>query len=260
MSERKLGYAIESENMEVLYSEGKHTETMLKLAGEQYPSQNQYADPAPVCPIKDQDGVGACQGFALSSIFAVCYYLKTSQLLNFSAMGLYILSQKEDGLIGRDVGSTLSGGMRAAAKGICLDEAWPFRDTYDPRIPPVDRPYKLTGSRPTNDPELIDAAIDAGLVVQTGMTWNSELEQEVVTSYTGRGARGGHSTYLFGRKENGNIWHHNSWGLWNQDGRSSWTKQAMRQIVTFRSNTFIIYSPELVYPAPPIIIPEGTQI
>ena len=254
MSERVLGYAIEQENMEVLYEQGKNTELMLKLMSEQYPAQDPYADPLPITPVKDQDGVGACQGFSLSSVLAICYYLKTGQTINLSAMGLYILSQKEDGLLGRDVGSTLSGGMRAAAKGICIDEQWPFRDRYDPTIPNVDFAYKFTGSKPTNDPELIDAAIDAGLPVQTGMIWNNELEKEVVTSYSGRG-RGGHATYLFGRRKNGNIIHHNSWGMWNQDGKSEWTRQAMKQIVTFRQNTFVVYSPELTYPAPPIITP-----
>jgi len=254
MSERKLGYAIDNENMEVLWEQGVNTELMLELAADQYPVQDPYADPSPITPVKDQDGVGACQGFALSSIFGVCYFLATGQVANFSALGLYILSQKEDGLLGRDVGSTLSGGMRAAAKGICLDEDWPFSDRYDSRIPAVDRPYKLTGSKPTSDPELINAAIDSGnAVVQTGLSWNSELEQEVVTQYTGRGARGGHSTYLFGRKQNGNVIHHNSWGLWNADGKSEWTPQALKQAVTYRSNTFIIYTPELTFPPPPVI-------
>jgi len=254
--ERALGYAIEEENMEVLYEQGKNTELMLKLFADQYPTQNPYADPLPVTPVKDQDGVGACQGFSLSNVLMICYYLKTGRLINLSAMCCYILSQREDRLIGRDVGSTLSGGMRAAAKGVCEDAEWPFRDRYDPTIPNVNLPFKFTGSKPTNDPELIDAAIDAGLPVQTGMSWNKELEQEIVTSYTGRGASGGHATYLFGRKEgSGNIIHHNSWGRWNQDGKSEWTRQAMKQIVTFRQNTFVIYSPELQYPPPPIVNP-----
>ena len=254
--ERALGYNIENENMEVLYEQGKNPELMLRLMGEQYPPQNPLADPAPVCPIKDQDGVGACQGFSLSSIFGVCYYLATGQIKIFSALGLYLLSQKEDGLFGRDVGSTLSGGMRAAANGICEDQFWPFRDRYDTSIPIVERPFKLTGSKPTNDPQVINAAIDAGLPVQTGVAWNGDMEKEVVTSYNGRTARGGHSRYWFGRLPNGNVRGHGSWGKnFNSDGRNEITPQALNQIVTFRGNTFVIYSPELVYPAPPVVNP-----
>lgn len=253
---RTFGYRIEDEDIDSLMSRGRKAEDVLLMFKYKVPKWNQYAPPDMV-NILDQGQVGSCQGQSLAKMFQICYFLATGRVLNFSAMAGYILAQRHDGLIGRDVGSTLSGGQRAAADGICLEKDWPYTGRYDSRIPNVPRPFKLVASKPTNDPDLISEALDAGLPVQTGMTWNHELDRDLVTNYTGRGAQGGHATTLWQKKSNGNWINHNSWGSgWAGDGRSEWTPQAARQIITYRTNTFVIYSPEMEFPDLEIINPQ----
>lgn len=250
MDGKKLGYAIEKENLDSLYHFGIEPRMLLNAVKEQVPKFNHKADPAAILNVRDQGSIGACQGMSLSKMFQICYFLSTGRIDNFSEMCGYIIAQKYDGLIGRDVGSTLSGGQKAATiHGMCLDTDWPYLKKYSSKIVASKFPFKLASAKPTNDPELIKEAIELGLPVQTGMSWNSELEQEVTTKYTGRGARGGHATTLWLQKENNEYRHLNSWGMWNGDGYSSWTERALEQIVTHRGNTFVIYAPEgMVYP------------
>ena len=87
-----------------------------------------------------------------------------------------------------------------------------------------------------------------GLPVQDGIKWNSEVSRTLVTSYTGRGRGGGHSTTLWGKKGR-NYRRINSWGNWDGDGCNENTPSALRQQVEYPSNTHVIYAPEgMIYP------------
>ena len=259
MSEtRTLGYAIEQEDRESLDRHGEEPLKLLATFKEELSPQNPDADPLGVVNILNQGSIGSCQGQSLAKMFQVCFFLKTGRVFNFSAMCGYVVAQKYDGLINRgDVGSTLSGGQRVATEnGMCLESDWPYPSRYSNQIVASSFPFRLKSAKPTNNPDMILEALAAGLPVQTGMAWNSELEQERVTNYTGRGARGGHATTLWLRKDN-QICHINSWGNWNGDGCSTWTEEALRQIVSYRGNTFVIYAPDgIEYPElPPVETP-----
>lgn len=249
MSFGKLGYAIDNENRASLMNRGLNPMMMLQTFKAEVPAVNIDADPLSVVNVLNQGSIGSCQGQSLAKCFQICFFLKTGRVVNFSAMCGYIIAQRYDRLIGRDVGSTLSGGQRVATEhGMCLEEDWEYPSRYSANIPTANFPFKLRSAQPTNDPSLVLDALKLGLPVQTGMAWNSELERERVTSYTGRGAQGGHATTLWLRKDK-HICHINSWGNWNGDGCSTWTEEALRQIVSYRGNTFVIYAPDgMEYP------------
>lgn len=236
----RLGYAIEKENQASLMANGVEPKLLMQRYKEQFPAFNASADMLDIINVLDQGQVGSCQGQSLCKMFQICFYLATGRIVNFSAMCGYIIAQRFDGLDGRDVGSTLSGGQRVATEhGMCLEADWRYTGRYDSSVPNVAFPFKLASAQPTNDPALIKEALSLGLPVQTGMAWNNELERERVESYTGAGAQGGHATSLWLDK------HLNSWGSgWNGDGLSSWSDRALEQIVTHRGNTFVIYAPD----------------
>lgn len=238
MSERKLGYAIELENKDSLLLNGIKPRTLFKSFQDNFPAWNPKADPSPLVNIVDQGQVGSCQGQSLAKCFQICFYLATGRVLNFSAMCGYIIAQQYDGIRG-DQGSTLSGGQKVATvHGMCLEKFWPYTGQYDRRIKTDRFPFMLKSAQPTNDPDEIREALALGLPVQTGVAWNRQLDQEVVTAYDGRNNQGGHSTLLWQGK---NI---NSWGTaWCQDGMSDWSS-ALDDIVTWPGNTFVIYAPD----------------
>lgn len=253
----KFGYPIERENREALDANGMDPREMVaKVKANGPPTMNVDTDPFLLLDTLNQANQGACQGHSLALIFTICYYLFTGRILYFSRAAAYYLSQKFDGLLGRDVGSTLSGGQKVATEhGLCTEEDWPYPRNYNPRQPGgIKFPFKLVSSKSTNDYDLIVEALNMGLPVQTGLAWGPECEQTVVTRYTGRGAGGGHSTTLWLKKGN-NFRQLNSWGeSWNQDGQNEITPEAMRQMVEYSSrvfgkNVFVIYAPEgMIFP------------
>src|SRR5262245_33966357 len=71
-------------------------------------------DPRPWHRIENQGSMGSCQGHALSSVCEFAYHIATSEVIQFSPLFAYYATQQIDGLLGRDVGSTISGGMECA--------------------------------------------------------------------------------------------------------------------------------------------------
>jgi hypothetical protein len=153
--------------------------------------------------------------------------------------------------LGRDVGSTLSGGQKVAQDhGLCLESDWPYPSRYDRREPKgAEYSFRLSSARPTSDPEVVQEAIELGLPVQTGLIWNSDMEQPHIESYNSRRGAGGHSTTFWqGRQIN-------SWGAdWNDEGTNTYSQKALEQMVTARDSVFVIYAPEQMEapPRPPI--------
>ena len=213
-------------------------ELLLSQFKDNFPAFNAFSNPTDIIDIADQGNVGSCQGQSLAKCFQICYFLATGNIIEFSAMAGYILAQQYDGIRG-DRGSTLSGGQKVATEhGICREKAWPYTGEYDRRVKAKEFPFRLKSAQPTNDPAQIWSALSLGLPIQTGVAWTRELEQEIVTGYTGKSSFGGHSTTLWCGK---NI---NSWGdQWLVDGCNDWSA-ALDKIVTHPGNTFVIYAPD----------------
>lgn len=238
-----LGYAIESERKIALEMHGNEPREMLARMRDEFPSINLNAMPTDVFGILNQMQQGACQGHALAGIFSCCFFLATGRKAAFSRACGYYVAQNYDGIRG-DSGSTLSGGQKVAMQhGMCLEEVWPYPRSYNPAKPAgIEFPYKLAVSKPFTSADEMDEWIDAGLPIQTGIAWNDSCNREVVNNWVSGG--GGHSTWLWLKRPNGNAVNVNSWGQdWNGDGCHEWTWDSIRKMVKHSWSTFIGYAP-----------------
>lgn len=258
-----LGYAIKNEDRDSL-KKGPDAGTVLRSYRKRKKvPRNLVGKPFSVVNCLDQVAQGACQGHALALIFSICYFLEFGQVLDFSRAAAYYLSQEYDGLLGRDVGSTLSAGRKVARAGLCLEADWPYPSGYQPQRPASATPdkfiYKLlaaTEFEKTEDGfQLMMDWIREGLPVQTGIFWNNSTDAEVIKRYMWSQNDGGHSTVLWLFDSYGNVNNNNSWGDdWCQDGTHTWLESALREAFFVESNVFVGYAPDdLDVPNPEVV-------
>lgn len=241
----QLGYAIELERRTALEMHGDEPREMLARMRDEFPAFNTQAMPTDVFDILDQGQQGACQGHALAAIFSICFFLATGRREAFSRACGYYVAQQFDGIRG-DTGSTLSAGQKVAMQhGMCLEKDWPYPRSYNPNSKPngVTFPFKLSVSKPFNSAEEMEEWLQAGLPIQTGISWNNSCNKEIVDNWQAGGG-GGHSTCLWQLRPNGNGVNINSWGsTWNGDGCHEWTWDSIRKMVRHSWSTFIGYAP-----------------
>ena len=243
-----MGYAINSENRDLMTDAGVDPVFMLRRAEENKPKFNVQSNPMVLFDPLNQQSQGACQGHSLAMMFVICYFLMTGRIEKFSRAAGYYLSQRKDGING-DRGSTLSGGMWVATThGMCLEADWPYPDRYNPAEPQgLKYPFKLVAAKPTRDYELISQALELGLPVQDGIIWDNSVSRTISTDYVGQGG-GGHSTTLW-TKFGENFRRINSWGMWDGDGCNENTPKSLKKQVEHRYSSHIIYAPEgMIYP------------
>lgn len=249
-----FGYPIHLENKAELEKNGEEPAMVLKGFKASFPKFNTMADPATLIRILNQLNQGACQGHALAMIFSICYFLATGRWLDFSRAAAYYLSQRYDGLIGRDVGSTLNGGRRVATEhGLCLEADWKYPGSYNPKEPAgIKYPYKLKVTKPFKTLNDFTDWTDANLPTQTGLSWNSTCQREIVNAYRVLPGSGGHSTVFWLRSLIANFKMINSWGEdWNEDGCNEWTEASIVAVLRDPNMTLIGYAPDgMEYPIP----------
>jgi hypothetical protein len=251
LTQGRLGWAKDREEKEQLVATGDDPTTMLARFADSFPKLEVTADPRGVVAILNQGNQGSCQGHSLAMMFAICFWLATGRWAAFSRAAAYYLSQLKNGLRG-DVGSTLNGGNKVATgDGLCLELDWPYPRAYDPRRPAsatTDKfAYKLRRSRPFTTVEEMQAWMEAGLPIQTGIDWNDSCNREVVDDW--RPGGGGHSTslWLLSDGKPNNI---NSWGEdWCNDGVQKWTWKSVERMLNNSHTVFIGYAPdEMMFP------------
>ena len=167
-------------------------------------------------------------------------------------MAAYRFSQQEDGISG-DKGSTLSGGVLAAKKGIPAEEHWPYPGKYVTRIPKaaVDNrsDYRLLEAVPIaydNPSAQVCQWIGRGKgFCAIGVKWTSEMDTpSVISNYTGRGRGGGHAVSVLGydiRKKY--LYISNSWGTnWGENGVKPITFTAFNRMMRYGWNHGYLYS------------------
>jgi len=228
--DRQYGYLHGNDDYDQI-DQGVNPVDVLQRAKASYPEFNPYA--APWLMLQYQGNQGACQGHALAHAFQVALVQEHGIQARFSRACAYYLSQKEDGING-DRGSTLAGGQKVAAKGICLEDEWPYPSRYNNRQPASangNMNFRMPGSKRITDADLAWDLLESGCCIQTGVAWNSSYEKEVCHTLKSTYG-GGHSTLLYGLDEKtNNAIHHNSWRNWQGDGRNQWTKNFFAQIV-----------------------------
>lgn len=198
--------------------------------------------------IENQGSMGSCQGHALSSVCEYCYYIATGSIIQFSPMWCYLGSQKIDGLLGRDNGSTIDGGRRLAEEGgVCRLEVFPYPNPvhYSTNIPSgaaADAAkYKIRHHVICRSYDDVFQFLASGMGgVELGITWNGSCQpnsQGRIETYNGGGG-GGHAICFLGyskdvRDSQGRkyLWLANSWDKnWGKNGFALVAPRAVEQM------------------------------
>jgi hypothetical protein len=219
-------------------------------------------DPRPWHRIENQGSMGSCQGHALSSVCEMAYHITTGNVIQFSPLYAYLGTQELDGLLGRDVGSTIEGGLRLVReKGICPLEFMPYPNPvrYTSRIPQeardAARPFKIrshTFCKSYADVYQFLASGQGG--VSIGIGWGNFDSDGLVETY--RIGRGGHAVALLGYSKrqaaDGRkyLWLANSWATsWGVNGWAEVSPRAIDQMFQ-ASYTVMIGMSDLETPKP----------
>lgn len=221
------GYLIDQEHREEL----QQTSIPLMLPRFTAPPE---IDPRGWHRIEDQQSMGSCQGHALSSVCEYTHLVATKQPRQFSPLFAYYASQKRDGLLGRDVGSTIAGGLAAAKDdGSCPDEIMPYRLPYTGRFAAgayeAARGFLIKRhSVCRNYADVYNFLASGQGGVEIGIRWPDEWMNcsGVLERYSPGMSGGGHAVCFLGysgsRKDSQGrpyLWLANSWGTrWGQGG------------------------------------------
>lgn len=256
------GYRRDVENVEAL------EQTALELPEFKgvFKSAPVVEEPWTLITQENQGSQGSCQGNALSTIAEHCIRVATSVYEQLSRQYAYIETQRIDGLIGSDRGSTIYGGVRLAKeKGLCREEMWRYTGKYHTKPPQfsLEECYADAASRKIEnhvkmtDYDSVYSFIDLGLGgISIGMRWNSFCEAKVCERYQSRSG-GGHAISLLYKSPRldsqgrNYIWMNNSWGArWGNRGWSEWSPQFINDVFADRSYTVAYGLTDMVDPTP----------
>jgi len=191
---------------------------------------------------ENQGPIGSCQGHSVSSVLERLAFVN-GERVQLSEIFAYLASQKIDGLLGADDGSTISGGCKMALEYGCPPESL----TGYPRSYPssaerakilskenyaAGAPYKaLSAWKVPRDHNATLDFIGGGGGINFGIRWYSSMipSDRVVRSYNpGRGG-GGHAMCVLGYDKNGNLRAANS----HADGGYLITPEAWAQMLSY---------------------------
>jgi len=245
------GWRIDKEDFDFLYAlEGE--DLVMQLCGSY---QEVSLDPRSLLRVENQGPVGSCQGQSISSGCEWLYILATGDSsLQLSRSYGYYRSQKIDGLLGRDAGSTIQAGIKVAMEfGIPEESEWKYANRYSPNPPkPWDEmdklgaKYKIAKAIRLTTYEAIRTFLGAGVgMVHLGIPWNSSVDKALVTSFNPNGG-GGHSIGLYSlsdRKDSQGrpfVWMMNSWDkTWGNAGWAEWSPDAVSAMLKARFAVFV---------------------
>lgn len=197
-----------------------------------------YAAPTkierPWLRVENQGQQGACQGFSLSSAAEVCHYTATEgKITQFSPQWAYIESQRFDGLIGQDQGSTLNGGLKVAMNlGFCREEFWPYPGTYQTK-PPKGREACLADAG--------NFKIEKGIRLRNAQQVKDWIAGGVGACWCGRRIdwNGGHATLFAELDENGDFPELNSWGT--RFGTNGRVTRSFQRVQSYFADQYTVF-------------------
>lgn len=131
---------------------------------------------------ENQGALGSCQGQAIKRCVQVLYFIATGKILDFSALWAYLRTQKEDGLLGADNGSTIAGGVKVAQQvGMLLEKIVPYVAQYPgkSRIAEIlssehdqaAEPYRIRSGVPIKSYDHALQWLSGGGVISIGTVW-----------------------------------------------------------------------------------------
>ena len=154
----------------------------------------------------NQGPVGSCQGQSLADAGEYLNVIATGVEVQLSRGFAYLASQEFDRLIGSDRGSTLSGGTRAAARGIPNETDFPYTANYRDLLSRYRRDkskllagdvWKFPSAISLPDYESCYRWLSSWSgTIQIGIAWSLGSAGWEVTRYSRRG--GGHAVLLTG--------------------------------------------------------------
>jgi len=166
-------------------------------------------DPRGWFDIHNQGRIGSCQGFSATDAAEYCLMISHGIEMQLSAGWTYLASQEQDGLLGRDSGSTLSGGSTALRKGIPDDASFPYSSSYSSLLSAYrsrkqevlssGNLYQVQGAVRIQDSQACRRFL-AGWTgcVQIGIIWSINLSNGwEIQSYSASGG-GGHAVLICG--------------------------------------------------------------
>ncbi len=246
-------------------------------------------DPRPWHRIEDQGQMGSCQGHALSSVcelaakinfaelvaqsrctdrqkssrcvdkirrlgdmFEQAFRRKDDSQIQFSPLFAYYASQKRDGILGQDIGSTLAGGLAAAKEdGSCPEDVMPYRLPYTGRFTEgaydAAKDFKIrrhTVCESYDDVFQFLASGQGG--VEIGIRWGDGMTPRggVIEQFAPGG--GGHAVCFLGyskrkdRQGRNYLWMANSWSRqWGNDGWAEVSPAAVEQMARHQDTVMI---------------------
>jgi hypothetical protein len=207
--------------------------------------------------VENQGQIGSCQGQALTECAEFCYTVATGGIIQFSRMYAYLASQMESNIRG-DSGSTLEGGTKAAAKGLCVESIAPYPSRYPGWGWVTDamrddaKKYRLKSLVQIKSAEHVRQFIGSGAgLCQIGISWGRSMEPNAagcIRSFSPSNG-GGHSVVFAGYVTDADIdvqstagwWAllKNSWGRrWGVGGYAYVDPRAIDQMLAHQWTSF----------------------
>lgn len=236
MSSNFYGYRFEIEDYKKLAKNSTPFKAVGDLPKEDIPLE---IDARKWHRIENQGPMGSCRGHSLSSVGEMAFFIATGEVVQFSPLYCYYATQKVDGLAGRDVGSTISGGVVVAKQGLCPLEVMPYPNPvrYRWELPQqaVDaaKDYVLEHSYEINSYEDAFKFLSSGQGgVDIGMLWNDRYmnpnSEGCVEDYAPGG--GGHAVCFLGYTQRKDRYGRNYLLLPNSWGPQTYGKQGWAEV------------------------------
>ena len=207
--------------------------------------------------VEDQGQQGACQGHSLTTDIEVIYFRATGQVIQLARRWAYYKTQEIDGLLGRDCGSTIDGGLQLATRtGPPIETVCPYVDQYPDRstlskilaIPGDSRFQIRSGFRVESHAHALQC-VAGGMAIHVGIAWSPQFDSNYVIRGWNPGDQGGHAI-AHCEITDGRLTAVNSWGQqWGRQGRFSWEPAAFDAALR-DSRTVAIALSDLATPAP----------
>jgi hypothetical protein len=224
------GYRWDREDKESLYSNGSPLPAFGAVA---IPDE---IDPRGWLVTENQGPMGSCRGHSLSTGCEFIYRGILGEDIRFSSMWCYLRTQKRDGLLGSDRGSTIENGVKVAVEeGVCTEAVFPYPNPvrYSTKIPAgaaEDAARNKFGRySPIENYDDAKAWIGTGQgYVDIGVKWPFQHSGGRVTQWVPpRGRAGGHAMAFCGYLKTGELILFNSHGERSGDrGEFIWTPEA----------------------------------
>jgi hypothetical protein len=171
---------------------------------------------------ENQGQIGSCQGNGLTSILERLQFVAKgdkASVVQLSRIFAYLATQKIDGLLGRDAGSTISGGIKLATTvGVCPESktGYPLSYPHAQQVKAILSPENYTAAAEfkateawqcPQDPDAAMTFIGGGGGISIGIMYYSSLipRDRVIRSFNPPSRTGGHAMAVLGYKRNGNL-------------------------------------------------------